>query len=1109
VQIGYVYYIYAIIDSQTIQITNQSYGNVWQLNTASGTMVMNFSSNTSYIQASTSNMVVNYPIQFTGSALGGLSVGTTYYIQDIIDGNDFTISGTLNTVTVTQTNSSNGGMTVSSTSSLQPLVPIVFTNTVFGGIVDSQKYYISQIIDSSTFSVASSLITVNATATALSTNLITVTSTAGFVPNQPIQFVGNTFGGIMAETIYYVLAVNNSTTFTISQAPGGGAVALTSATGLVTVRTCPAATTLTTTSGSMVGTTTAKKATVTLGVGAMNATFSTSLFGGVVLGTTYYVNSIPTSTSFTVATTPNGSSISLVNKSGSMNVAAVGWDHINPGTPIQATLDSSSTYYIEPRTTFTAPPFSQSVANSTTTLAAGTAWTSMAYGNGRWIAIPTSGTAATTTTDGSNWTQIALPNNLTWTGIAYGNGYWIAVASGVGAQSMSYSTAAVSKSNGSGWRTVNLPSATTWSNIAYGNGTFVTIATGTNTGAYSTNYGNTWNNCQTATTITSSAITGFTVSGGTATITFNSQTYTPFVVGTTVTLSGFTPAQTSGTVNNVNATFTVTSSSQTQVQFALTGSYTSATFGTILGTQAGLPSGGTWTSIAYGNNLFVAISSGGTAAMYSSDGITWRASTLPASTTWSSVAYGQGIFVAVSNTSNTTAYTINGSTWYSSNIAITADKVVYGNGLFVALSAISTTAYWTEDALQWTQQTVTNDGYGCAAFGLTLGTYNSLFVTLANQSTGSYISAGAKTKGRASVTSGVITSINEWEPGGGNSLAPTVTFTDPNVTTLAVVTPRISNGVLSSPSFYNRGLGYSTNSTAVVITGNGYADQYQTGLQIILNNLTRLPSPGDNLTIAGVTQVYKVTSAYAVYNTVVPYMEANVSISPSMTTANSTANGTTVSIRSKYSQARLTNHDFLNIGYGDFVNSNYPGYPVGGYVATSNNQTVEANYGRVFFTSTDQDGNFKVGNLFGVQQATGIVTLSASQFGLTGLSTLSLGGIAVGGSSVVITQFSTDGTFTANSDYIIPTQKAIKSYLNSRLSQGGANTFTGQLIAGTISVGGAVYIKSTVPNGTTGSSIKMLSKVNFAQNPGLGLVNVGVDGNAAALAFFARNAFHR
>jgi len=125
--------------------------------------------------------------------------------------------------------------------------------------------------------------------------------------------------------------------------------------------------------------------------------------------------------------------------------------------------------------------------------------------------------------------------------------------------------------------------------------------------------------------------------------------------------------------------------------------------------------------------------------------------------------------------------------------------------------------------------------------------------------------------------------------------------------------------------------------------------------------------------------------------------------------------------------------------------------------------------------------------------------LSASQFGLTGLQSLSLGGIAVGQSSVQITQFSTDGSFTANSDSILPTQKAIKSYITSRLSQGGSNTFTGQLTAGTVVVGGATFIRSTVPAGTTGSRVRMTSKVNIA---GAG---AGVDGNMAALDFFARS----
>ena len=267
--------------------------------------------------------------------------------------------------------------------------------------------------------------------------------------------------------------------------------------------------------------------------------------------------------------------------------------------------------------------------------------------------------------------------------------------------------------------------------------------------------------------------------------------------------------------------------------------------------------------------------------------------------------------------------------------------------------------------------------------------------------------------------------------------------------------------------------------------------------------MTRLPSPGDNLTITGVSQIYKVTSAVSVYGTSVPNLEANVSISPAMSIANSPPNNTSVAIRSKYSQCRLTNHDFLNIGYGDQAESNYPGFPESGYVATSQNQTIEVNYGRVFVTSTDQDGNFKVGNLFGVQQATGIVTLSASQFGLSGLSTLSLGGIAVGGSSVVVTQFSTDATFTANSDTVIPTQKAIKAYLTGRLSQGGANTFTGQIIAGTVLIGGANKIASSIPNGTTGSNVKMVSKVNIAG------ANAGVDGNMMALDFFVRSWNHR
>ena len=212
-----------------------------------------------------------------------------------------------------------------------------------------------------------------------------------------------------------------------------------------------------------------------------------------------------------------------------------------------------------------------------------------------------------------------------------------------------------------------------------------------------------------------------------------------------------------------------------------------------------------------------------------------------------------------------------------------------------------------------------------------------------------------------------------------------------------------------------------------------------------------------------------------------------------MTTALSPTHNTPVTLRQLYSQCRVTNHDFLLIGTGNRETANYPYVDI--TTAKINQQAVETNQGHVFYTSTDENGNFTVGGLFGVQQATGTVTLSATQFGLSGLQTLSLGGLAVGSSSVVVTQFSTDSTFAANSDAIVSTQRAVKSFLTGRLSQGGANTFTGNFIAGTVYVGAPNFIKSTIANGAVGSGVKIQNKVQ---------ISAGVDGDMAALDFFMR-----
>ncbi len=1003
---NFTYYIREILSETSFTISSEIYGSQWLLNSGTGTMTMTFPGYNNYIYGSTANMQVNMPIQFTGVSIGGLVNGTTYYVNEVISGSKFTISSTLTEITATATSSGTNYITTSSTAALVPMNPIKFTGSTFGNITTGSTYYINKVVNSTSFTVASSLTEVQATATETLTNLITVSDTTGFVVNNPIQFIGNTTGGIVNGTTYYILAINDGTSFTISTTPGGSAVNLSTSVCDVLVRTAPAATTLTTASGSMTGTTTNAKSVLSTGYGSMSGTYSTNLFGNAVAGTTYYVKTIPSSTTFTVSDTSGGTAVTLKTDTGSMNVAAVGWDHIHPGTPIETQLDNSTVYYVEPRITYEAPGFSQT-ASTINTAALGTAWASVAYGNGKFIALPNGNSIAGVSTDGATWEALSLPATASWSGIAYGNGYWSAISSG----GLTSTKAIYSINNGEGWRETQMPSASTWSDIAYGNGKFVAIATGTANSAYSTNYGKDW-------------------SAG-----------------------------------------------------------------------SGLPNA-TWTGLTFGKGKFIAVASGGTTGAYSNNGTSWTSMTLPASTTWSDIAYGNGIFIAVSSTSARPAYSQNGTTWYQSPYTIDGvNKITYGEGVFVAISSTAGTAYTSEDGIQWTKRTVSNDSYGAMTYGYIGADYEGVFVTVAGQTTGSTINAGCRTKGRATVTSGSITGISLIEPGSNYSTAPAITIRDPNVTISASTSVRIGNGALANPTFISSGQDYNTNSTAIAINGGGYADTFQRGLTLIVKNLSSLPAPGDNLVIADNSKIYKVTNATPVYGTVAPNIKANIQISPEMTVALSPVHEAAVTIRTKYSQARLTGHDFLNVGYGNAIESNYPNLPPDTVLAPQD-QAVEANYGRVFYTSTDQDGNFKVGDLFGVEQATGIVTLSATQFGLTGLETLSLGGIAVGGASVIVRQFSTDSTFIANSNSIIPTQRAIKAYLTARLSQGGANTFTGQLIAGTVVVGGADKIRSTIPEGLAGWVVNMPVMTRFQGQ------FAGWDGDGMALSYFMKS-FHR
>ena len=76
-----------------------------------------------------------------------------------------------------------------------------------------------------------------------------------------------------------------------------------------------------------------------------------------------------------------------------------------------------------------------------------------------------------------------------------------------------------------------------------------------------------------------------------------------------------------------------------------------------------LPSSSSWTAVAYGNNLFVAVATGTAMGAYSSDGVNWNISTLPVVGNWSAIASNGTWFIAVQTGSNIYIQSSDGINW--------------------------------------------------------------------------------------------------------------------------------------------------------------------------------------------------------------------------------------------------------------------------------------------------------------------------------------------------------------------------------------------------------------------------------------------------------------
>jgi hypothetical protein len=756
-------------------------------------------------------------------------------------------------------------------------------------------------------------------------------------------------------------------------------------------------------------------------------------FTGVTgsLGTGATVEVAPASAQFTVIKTGRTYSVSLTNGGAGYAV----------GNTITIDGDDVGGTILEHDIVLTVTDVSDDSTNSV--LAFVVADDSLIAASGRFILAPSSGHFGRYSSDGDAWTSFDFPVDGNWKCLAAGDNKFVAIATS--------SQQAASSTNGKDWTARTMPSNSVWNSAIYGKpdtaptGIFVAVAGDLNRAAYSIN-GTSW---------TASTMPSFGDS------TFNEWADVAFGQNKFVAIANSNNIAAVGTWDGTTLTWQ----------------------GTIMDVIAD-SSQKDWVSVTYGNKRFVALSGTGDVA-YSFDGLEWLPAVMPTQDgstlhNWKQIRYGQGVFFAVGDTAGRD---------------IGADPTA-GPTTWVV------TSY---DGIVWTQRTT--DGalnWSVAAFGnpdISLGdstlTNSKPTWIIASSTSGNKINkiyTGAQALGRVVVGGAGISYIKIWEPGSGYVSPPELIIEDPSKTTDATYITRIEDGVLAQPTFIAKGAAYKTSTTSVTVTGDGFADIIPVGRFITVDNLDFVPGPGAQFYIGGKTGFF-VAVIVGINEQPLPNgkIRSTFQISPRPDLDDYLEHGMEVLIREQYSQVRITGHDFLDIGTGNFEETNYPiNYKDYDFNTEPFQEVQNLNGGRVFYTSTDQDGNFRAGEQFAVEQSTGIITISADFFDLAGLTELRLAGINVG-STAVIREFSKDGLFLQNSNNIIPTQRAVRSYLQSRLNVGGEDLLTPSITAGTVKVG------PTLIDNTADLTIDVPVLADFTGN------GAGISGSIVAQTMFVRS----
>lgn len=414
----------------------------------------------------------------------------------------------------------------------------------------------------------------------------------------------------------------------------------------------------------------------------------------------------------------------------------------------------------------------------------------------------------------------------------------------------------------------------------------------------------------------------------------------------------------------------------------------------------------------------------------------WVAGSTPADVTTSTI---KGVYVRLNPASPVTTkspYVIECSAIGAGGIGALIDGSVHGSGtksmLFHSYTIINDSGigYWVKDGGR--AEVASCFTYYCY-FGFTASGGGQIRSLNSNNSYGTW---GVTSRGYDATESAATGAINgqqlNFTYGSGTiNVGDTVTGSAGGTATVTNVQTAASKVyVVSATGSFAVGntLTFTGGGTGTVAAG---ALENQKGFILICDGFSAIPVSGQSISIASDAISYAIQSVSGTYVN----SASNMVLVLAQEKTTGSADNAVVTLRSKYSQVRLTGHDFLNIGTGGIATTNYPGTP--SQAAAQANEVAEDYPGRVFYVSTDQDGNFRVGEYFRIEQATGSATLNANAFNLTGLASLRLGAIGAQLGETV-NEFSSDTTMSGNSNLAVPTEYAVRSFTINRISTQGS-----------------------------------------------------------------------